>query len=134
MQNLGNRRSVQKCAQKTGSYVLKNDITDRPTLFIFKGKRSIRDRIEIKYLFSWLLLYNLLGVELLFQIQKPHLLYFKQHFSISEVIPKHPQKRFLFISIIRIFFGVCVCVCVLFCVLLSVSLCIYVYIFTFRLQ
>ena len=49
-----------------------------------------RGRIEIKYLFSWLLQNNLLGVNMLFVIQKPRLtpllFYFKQHFSTWEVI------------------------------------------------
>ena len=47
-------------------------------------------KIEIKYLFSWLLQNNLLGVEMLHELQKPRLtprlFYFKQHFSTSEVI------------------------------------------------
>ena len=52
-------------------------------------------RIEIKHLFSWLLQNNLLGVKVLFEIQKlrltPRLFYFQQHFSTSEVILQQTQ-------------------------------------------
>ena len=73
--------------------LFKCDVTDWPTSFFYRGKRSTlffcRGRIEIKHLFSWLLQNNLLGVEMLFEIQKPRLtprlFYFKQHFSTSEV-------------------------------------------------
>ena len=65
-----------------------NHVTDWPNSFFYKGKRSAlfccSGRLEIKYLFSWLLQNNLLGVEMLFEIQKPRLtprfFYFKQHF------------------------------------------------------
>ena len=54
-----------------------------------------RGKIEIKYmyLFTWLLQNNLLGVEMLFEIQKPWLLYFKQHSSILEFILQQTQKQ-----------------------------------------
>ena len=49
----------------------------RPTFFFYRRKLSAlfccRGRIEIKYLFSWLLQNNLLSVEMLFEIQKPRL-------------------------------------------------------------
>ena len=59
--------------------LFKNDVTDWPTSFFYREKWSTlfccRGRIEIKslYLFSWLLQNNLLGVEMLFEIQKPRL-------------------------------------------------------------
>ena len=40
MQNLGNRRSVQKCAQKAGSYVLKNVIIEKKHTKIFYVQNS----------------------------------------------------------------------------------------------
>ena len=55
-----------------------------------------RGKIEIKYLFTWLLQNNLLGVEMFFEIQKRWLLYFKQHSSISEFILQQTQKRVLY--------------------------------------
>ena len=70
--------------------LFKNDVTGLPTSFFYRGKLSTlfccRGRIEKKDLCSWLLQNNLLGVEMLFEIQKPRLFYFKQHFSTSEVI------------------------------------------------
>ena len=78
--------------------LFKYDVTDWPTPFFYREKRSAlfccRIRIEKKNLFSCLLQNNLLGVEMLFEIQKPRLtprlFYFKQHFSISEVILQLP--------------------------------------------
>ena len=58
-----------------GEQLSKYDVTDWPTSFFYRGKRSTlfccRGRIEIKYryLLSWLLQNNLLGVEMLFEIQ-----------------------------------------------------------------
>ena len=83
----------------------KNNVTDRPTSFFYIGKHSALfccpGRIEIKYLFLWLLQNNLLGVEMLFEILKyrltPRFFYFQQHFSISEVIPQQIQN-FCFVS------------------------------------
>ena len=57
-----------------------NNIGKQSALFCCHG------RIELKYLFSWLLQNNLLGVKMLFEIQKPRLFYFKQHFSTLDVI------------------------------------------------
>ena len=69
--------------------MFKNDVTDWPTSFFYREKRSAlfcwRGRIEIKYLLSWLLQNNLLGVEILFEIET-RLFYFKQHFDTEEVI------------------------------------------------
>ena len=56
-----------------------------------------RGRIEIKNFFSWLLQNKLLGVEMLFEIQKsrlkPRIFYIKQHFSTSDVILQQTQKH-----------------------------------------
>ena len=58
----------------------KNNVTGRPTSFFYRGKRSARfccsGRIEIKYLFSCLLQNNFLGVEMVFELQKPRFFYF----------------------------------------------------------
>ena len=47
--------------------LFKYDVIDSPTSFFYREKRSAlfwcRGRIEIKYLFSWLLQNNLFGVE-----------------------------------------------------------------------
>ena len=76
----------------------KTDVTDRSiaTLFFYGVKRCCRGRIEIKYMFSWLLQNNLFGVEMLFEIQKPQQMprnfYFKQDFSTSETTQLVPQR------------------------------------------
>ena len=82
----------------------KNYVTDWPTSFFCGGKRSAlfccRGRIEIKYLFSWLLQNNILGVEVLFEIQKPRLtpqlFYLKQHFETKEAILQQTRYRLLY--------------------------------------
>ena len=43
MQNLGNRRSVQKCAQKAGSYVLKQVLTGTRKLFSINKSERFQD-------------------------------------------------------------------------------------------
>ena len=63
-------------------------MTDRPTLFFYRGKQSglfcCRGRIEIKYLFLWLLQDNLLLVKKLYETLKPGLFYFNHRFGTME--------------------------------------------------
>ena len=49
--------------------LLRSSIEENDQLYFVYG------RIEIKYLFSWLLQNNLLGVKMLFEIQKSRLFY-----------------------------------------------------------
>ena len=82
----GEQLSLQFCLSMTSQIdLLRSSIEENDQLYF-----CCRGRIEIKYLFSWLLQNNLLGVEMLFEIQKPRLtprlFYLKQHFSTSEVI------------------------------------------------
>ena len=96
-------RRVQR-GTALSAVLFKYDVTDWPTSFFYRGKRSTlfccRGRIEIEYLFRWLLQNNLLGVEMLFEIQKPRLtprlFYLKQYFSTSEVILQQTRLRVLY--------------------------------------
>ena len=59
-----------------------------------------RGRIGIKYLLSCLLQNNLLGVKMLFEIQKPQIFYSKQHFDTEEVNLQQKRKM-CFISYVE---------------------------------
>ena len=83
--------------------LFKNDVTDQPTSLFYGGKRSAlfccHGRIEIKYLFLWLLQNNLLGVEMLFEIQKPQLFCFKQHSYTPQSLFHNRHENTCFISL-----------------------------------
>ena len=51
---------------------------------------------EIEHALSCLLQNNLRGGEMLFEIEKPRLLYFKQHFDTEEVILQQPREQVLY--------------------------------------
>ena len=55
-----------------------------------------RSRKEIKHTLSCLLQNNIQGGEVLFEIEKPRLLDFKQHFHTEEVILQQPQEQVLY--------------------------------------
>ena len=75
----------------------------RMTLQIYGGKRSAlfccHGRIEIKYLFLWLLQNNLLDVEMLFEIQKPQLFCFKQHSYTPQSLFHNRHENACYISL-----------------------------------
>ena len=80
--------------------LFKYDITGWPTVFYYRGKWSALfccgGRIEIKHALWCLLPTNILGVEMLFEIQNPWLYYFKQHFSTLEFFcNKHNNACFI---------------------------------------
>ena len=71
-------------------YIYKSDVTERPTLFFYRGKQSAlfccRGRIEIKYLFLWLLQDSLLLFKKLYETLKPGLFHFNHRFGTIEFI------------------------------------------------
>ena len=53
----------------------------------------LRNKARVR---SCLLQNNLRGGEMLFEIDKPRLLYFKQHFDTEEVILQQPREQVLY--------------------------------------
>ena len=79
-----------------------NEVTGRPTSYFYRGKGSTLFRclrgIEINLISMWLLLNNLIGIEMLLEIQKFLLFYLKKktffiHFGGNSVTK---TKRVLF--------------------------------------